>query len=66
MITKEEMIAFAHQQIKKKGLQQLEREAAKWAKEKGLITREKLLSMSKELQKRTTAELTAAYIRSLM
>lgn len=66
MITKEEMLAFARQQIKEKGLRQLEMEAARWAKQNGLITREKLLTMPLEKQKRTTAELVGAYIRSLM
>ena len=66
MITKEQMLAFARQQIKERGLPQIEKEAAIWARKNKLITQEKFLAMPKEKQIRTMVELTCAYIRSLM
>ena len=66
MITKEQMLAFARQQIKERGLPQIEKEAAVWAKENKLINKELFLVMPQDWQKRKTAELVAAYLRSLM
>lgn len=66
MITKEQMLAFARQQIKERGLPQIEKEAAVWAKEDKLINKELFLAMPQDWQKRKTAELVAAYLRSLM
>lgn len=65
MITKEQMLAFARQQIKERGLPQIEKEAALWAKQNNLMDAN-FVKMPQEWQKRKTAELVAAYLRSLM
>jgi hypothetical protein len=59
------MLAFARQQIQERGLPQIEKEAAQWAKQNNLID-ENFVKMPVEWQKQKTAELVAAYLRSLM